>query len=130
MIRINTGAPVPPGADAVVMVEETRLVEATEEGEEVKVEILTKVTLVLLMAVVFILMELSRRWKWVRTSDQWAATSARERLSWAAVLSWDLARSLLLFQANVSTLTLTRLGSLQLWALLRFKLPWHQVLLC
>ena len=130
MIRINTGAPVPPGADAVVMVEETRLVEATEEGEEVKVEILTKVTLVLLMAVVFILMELSRRWKWVKTSDQWAATSARERLSWAAVLSWDLARSLLLFQANVSTLTLTRLGSLQLWALLRFKLPWHQVLLC
>ena len=130
MIRINTGAPVPPGADAVVMVEETRLVEATEEGEEVKVEILTKVTLVLLMAVVFILMELSRRLKWVRTSDQWAATSARERLSWAAVLSWDLARSLLLFQANVSTLTLTRLGSLQQWALLRFKLPWHQALLC
>ena len=44
MIRINTGAPVPPGADAVVMVEETKLVEATEEGEEVKVEILTKVS--------------------------------------------------------------------------------------
>ena len=130
MIRINTGAPVPPGADAVVMVEETRLVEATEEGEEVKVEILTKVTLVLLMAVVLILMELSRRWKWVRTSDQWAATSARERLSWAMVLSWDLARSLLLFQANVSTLTLTRLGSLQRWALLRFRLQWHQALLC
>ena len=130
MIRINTGAPVPPGADAVVMVEETRLVEATEEGEEVKVEILTKVTLVLLMAVVLILMELSRRWKWVRTSDQWAATSARERLSWAVVLSWDLARSLLLFQANVSTLTLTRLGSLQRWALLRFRLQWHQALLC
>jgi len=42
VIRINTGAPVPPGADAVVMVEETKLVEATEEGEEVKVEILTK----------------------------------------------------------------------------------------
>ena len=34
----------PPGADAVVMVEETKLVEATEEGEEVKVEILTKVS--------------------------------------------------------------------------------------
>ena len=44
MIRINTGAPVPPGADAVLMVEETKLVEATEEGEEVKVEILTKVS--------------------------------------------------------------------------------------
>ena len=44
VIRINTGAPVPPGADAVVMVEETKLVEATEDGEEVKVEILTKVT--------------------------------------------------------------------------------------
>ena len=44
VIRINTGAPVPPGADAVVMVEETKLVEATDDGEEVKVEILTKVT--------------------------------------------------------------------------------------
>merc|ERR1719507_2463228 len=43
VIRINTGAPVPPGADAVVMVEETKLVEATDDGEEVKVEILTKV---------------------------------------------------------------------------------------
>ena len=68
VIRINTGAPVPPGADAVVMVEETRLVEATEDGEEVKVEILTKVTLVKLVVVVVIilmeiLMEMIRRWR-------------------------------------------------------------------
>ena len=33
------------------MVEETRLVEATKEGEEVKVEILTKVTLIKLMVI-------------------------------------------------------------------------------
>ena len=76
------------------MVEETKLVEATEDGEEVKVEILTKVTSILLMVVA---MEMNRRWKWVRTSDQWAATSARGSSSWAEVLSWDLARSDLLF---------------------------------
>ena len=29
IVRINTGAPVPPGADAVVMVENTKLVQAT-----------------------------------------------------------------------------------------------------
>merc|ERR550539_1264541 len=41
VIRINTGAPVPPGADAVVMVEDTRLVSRTEDGEEeLEVEIL------------------------------------------------------------------------------------------
>ena len=50
------------------MVEETRLVEATEDGEEVKVEILTKVTLVKLVVVVVIilmeiLMEMIRRWR-------------------------------------------------------------------
>ncbi len=28
MVRINTGAPLPPGADAVVMVEDTKLVSA------------------------------------------------------------------------------------------------------
>ena len=106
MIRINTGAPLPPGADAVVMVEETRLVEATEEGEEVKVEILAKVTLVLLMVTLMeilvvilvillmvILMESSRRWRWVKTSDQWAATSERGRSSWDGGLSWDPERS-------------------------------------
>ena len=38
-------------------------------------------------------MEMIRRWKWVRTSDLWAATSARGRSSWAEGLSWDLARS-------------------------------------
>ncbi|KAH3673967.1 hypothetical protein OGATHE_001947 [Ogataea polymorpha] len=41
--RITTGAPLPEGADAVVMVEETRLVETTEDGNEEKlVEILAK----------------------------------------------------------------------------------------
>ena len=41
VIRINTGAPVPPGADAVVMVEDTKLVSRTEDGqEEREVEIL------------------------------------------------------------------------------------------
>ena len=62
VIRINTGAPVPPGADAVVMVEETKLVEATQDGEEVKVEILTKVKLVLLMVVVVVIVTI-RRWR-------------------------------------------------------------------
>ena len=39
-MRINTGAPVPPGADSVVMVENTKLVRANSEGEEEEVEIL------------------------------------------------------------------------------------------
>eukprot|EP00088_Acartia_fossae_P059573 TRINITY_DN7082_c1_g1_i15.p1 TRINITY_DN7082_c1_g1~~TRINITY_DN7082_c1_g1_i15.p1 ORF type:complete len:648 (-),score=118.70 TRINITY_DN7082_c1_g1_i15:684-2627(-) len=44
IVRINTGAPVPPGADAVVMVENTKLIEATSDGEEVRVEILSNPT--------------------------------------------------------------------------------------
>ena len=44
VVRINTGAPLPPGADSVVMVEETRLVSSTEDGkEEREVEILATV---------------------------------------------------------------------------------------
>lgn len=40
--RITTGAPLPPGADAVVMVEDTVLVSMTSDGkEEAEVEILT-----------------------------------------------------------------------------------------
>nr|CAI5828087.1 unnamed protein product [Callosobruchus analis] len=40
-VRISTGAPVPPGADAVVQVEDTKLLEASEdETEEIVVEIL------------------------------------------------------------------------------------------
>jgi gephyrin len=40
--RITTGAPLPPGADAVVMVEDTALVSQTSDGKEEKeVEILT-----------------------------------------------------------------------------------------
>ena len=44
VVRINTGAPLPPGADAVVMVEDTLLVSTTEDGqEETEVDILAKV---------------------------------------------------------------------------------------
>ena len=44
MVRINTGAPVPAGADAVVMVEDTRLVRAEQGGQlEAEVEILAGV---------------------------------------------------------------------------------------
>ena len=40
-IRINTGAPVPAGADAVVQVEDTRLVRASDNGKtELEIEIL------------------------------------------------------------------------------------------
>ena len=41
-VRINTGAPLPPGADAVVQVEDTKLVRATDDGhEELEIEILS-----------------------------------------------------------------------------------------
>ena len=41
VLRISTGAPLPPGADAVVKVEDTRLVKSADEGRvEVEVEIL------------------------------------------------------------------------------------------
>lgn len=40
-IRISTGAPLPPGADAVVQVEDTKLTKTTEDGrEELEIEIL------------------------------------------------------------------------------------------
>ncbi|KPI98799.1 Gephyrin [Papilio xuthus] len=40
--RINTGAPLPPGADCVVQVEDTKLISATPDNEtELEVEILT-----------------------------------------------------------------------------------------
>ena len=40
-VRINTGAPVPNGFDAVVQVEDTKLIKATDDGkEEVEIEIL------------------------------------------------------------------------------------------
>lgn len=43
-MRISTGAPLPPGADSVVMVEDTKLVAATEDGrEELQIEITTEV---------------------------------------------------------------------------------------
>ena len=41
IMRINTGGPVPKGADAVVQIEDTKLTKATEDGrEELEVEIL------------------------------------------------------------------------------------------
>ena len=40
-VRISTGAPMPPGADAVVQVEDTRLLKESEDGrEELEIEIL------------------------------------------------------------------------------------------
>ncbi len=42
--RISTGAPLPPGADAVVMVEETKLISASEDGRiELEIEIMSTV---------------------------------------------------------------------------------------
>lgn len=42
VIRISTGAPVPKGADAVVQVEDTVLIESTPDGKnELKIEIKT-----------------------------------------------------------------------------------------
>jgi gephyrin len=42
-MRINTGAPLPPGADAVVQVEDTVLVRDADEGRtEIEIKIKTK----------------------------------------------------------------------------------------
>ena len=41
-VRIATGAPIPHGADAVVQVEDTKLLAATETGEELEIQIMTK----------------------------------------------------------------------------------------
>ncbi|KAK0207011.1 hypothetical protein DFS33DRAFT_1255556 [Desarmillaria ectypa] len=41
--RANTGAPLPAGADAVIMVEDTRLITTDEDGEEVEIQLLAKV---------------------------------------------------------------------------------------
>lgn len=43
VFRINTGQALPRGTDAVVMVEDTRLLEADEAGEERTIEILAQV---------------------------------------------------------------------------------------
>ncbi|KAJ2357014.1 hypothetical protein GGF43_001725 [Coemansia sp. RSA 2618] len=40
VVRVATGAPVPRGADAVVMIEDTELVEAGGDGEELRVRVL------------------------------------------------------------------------------------------
>ncbi|XP_075248893.1 gephyrin-like isoform X2 [Convolutriloba macropyga] len=43
VVRISTGAPLPPGADAVVQVEDTELIEASDDGyKEFKVRILNQ----------------------------------------------------------------------------------------
>jgi len=42
--RISTGAPLPPGADSVVMVEETKLLSASDDGQtEIEIEILSDI---------------------------------------------------------------------------------------
>ncbi|GAA6003780.1 hypothetical protein JCM10207_003595 [Rhodosporidiobolus poonsookiae] len=41
--RINTGAPLPPGTDAVIMVEDTQVTARDETGEETQVEVLAQV---------------------------------------------------------------------------------------
>ncbi|KAG8968956.1 hypothetical protein FRC03_005501 [Tulasnella sp. 419] len=43
IMRINTGAPLPYGTDAVIMVEDTKLVQTDEDGEEDEVEMLAAV---------------------------------------------------------------------------------------
>ncbi|EKM59893.1 uncharacterized protein PHACADRAFT_250679 [Phanerochaete carnosa HHB-10118-sp] len=43
IFRVNTGAPLPAGTDAVVMVEDTRLHNSDESGEELEVETLAQV---------------------------------------------------------------------------------------
>ena len=43
VFRINTGAPLPAGTDAVLMVEDTRLADADAAGEELEVEALAQV---------------------------------------------------------------------------------------
>jgi gephyrin len=40
--RINTGGPLPTGADAVIMVEDTELVTASADGEEIEVRTLAQ----------------------------------------------------------------------------------------
>ena len=41
--RINTGAPVPPGSDAVVQVEDTELIKTSDDGkEELEIKILSE----------------------------------------------------------------------------------------
>lgn len=41
--RINTGAPLPPGADAIIMVEDTVVVSRDDSSEETEVELLAQV---------------------------------------------------------------------------------------
>ncbi|BET01215.1 CLK4-associating serine arginine rich protein [Nesidiocoris tenuis] len=41
-VRVNTGGPVPPGADAVVQVEDTKLISVDDAGDELIVRILTQ----------------------------------------------------------------------------------------
>jgi gephyrin len=44
-LRISTGAPIPPGADAVIQVEDTELVQASDDGTtEFEIKLLRAVT--------------------------------------------------------------------------------------
>ena len=77
VVRINTGAPLPPGADSVVMVENTRLVRATPGGEEeIEVEILRGVSVGQVNEDFVRLYKIKNTF---RTSDPSAATSVRVR---------------------------------------------------
>ncbi|KAJ2612046.1 hypothetical protein H4S08_002881 [Coemansia sp. RSA 1365] len=47
VVRVATGAPMPPGADAVVMIEDTELIESTAQGnEELRVKIIDSANIV------------------------------------------------------------------------------------
>ena len=77
VVRINTGAPLPPGADSVVMVENTRLVRATPSGEEeIEVEILRGVDVGQVNEDFVRLYKIKNTF---RISDPSAATSVRVR---------------------------------------------------
>ncbi len=45
-VRVSTGAPIPSGADAVIQIEDTELVEKTEDGNDEKVIRILKTPLV------------------------------------------------------------------------------------
>lgn len=45
-VRVSTGAPIPPGADAVIQIEDTELLEKTEDGNDEKVIQILKTPLI------------------------------------------------------------------------------------
>ena len=90
VVRINTGAPVPAGADAVVMVESTRLVRAEQGGQvEAEVEILAGVRPGAGEAAV---RSAALSNTPAQTSGPWAATSRRARWCSGPGPCWGRAR--------------------------------------